>query len=259
MSKKSYGVNPSLKEGEMGRTGTTKTHPGGEFMAKLFRLMIAGMIASAITLGVVDESLLATTFDLVGVTDPNLTARVDFGYTSGSGIISIDIQNTSFLAAGPDPRFTAFAFNVPANVTGFSTFSGPPGWTGLYDLGDINTPGQFGFFDMAGLTGPNFEGGSPNDGIPRASTFNFEFTLTGSNLNLLNEDSFLGLLSFDPAGPPDESEQYFIGRFQRTGSNEEGSDVAIPGTPIPEPATMLLLGSGLIGLAGYGRKKLFKK
>jgi len=40
---------------------------------------------------------------------------------------------------------------------------------------------------------------------------------------------------------------------------QEWSYMAGEGAPVPEPATMLLLGSGLIGLGVFGRKRLFKK
>ena len=222
-----------------------------------------GLLAAAVACLLVFSGAMAWAtpifFGLQGVTFPDTvkaTMVLDYEYliADAVGELSVTLTNNSTAVSS---SLTAFAFNVPDEIEMVREFTGASGWT-MYppdfepdsiNPNSVNTPGPYGFFDLAGVTGPNFNGGDVADGIPQGQTFSFNFTLLGTDLDLLTSESF-NLLSADLGGDP--SLQPVIARFQGIdfGSGEDESDVAI----VPIPAAILLFGSGLLGLAGLRRK-----
>lgn len=207
----------------------------------------------------------ATTIYLVGVNDPNNTATVEFEYSwyldselndDYLGKIDVGITNTSMYEA----VITGFTFNAHTKVTSLESFEGPDGWTGYFDTDNISTPEPFGFFDVAGITGKNLEGGNPKEGIEVDDTYKFTFIFNGIDLETLTAESFLNELSFIKV-QGNESGVSIAARVQRSRFDGESSDVMIPRfgdrTPIPEPATMVFFGTGLLFCAGMCRRKYF--
>ena len=127
--------------------------------------------------------------------------------------------------------------------------------------------------DNGGDPGVDFSQGASPPNLPGANNASPPF-VTSADLsfdsdppaqpNGVNPGESLGILfdilsgsSFDDVIDSIESTDLRIG-IHVQGFASGGSESFV-NNPVPEPATMLLLGSGLISLAGSGRKKFFKK
>lgn len=187
----------------------------------------------------------------------NFTGELTYTPDTTSAMLEVELTNTSPAANGG--FITAFLLNNPLNLisnVSLSSTDSDFSLLGLSDNGEDGAP--FGQFDFGASTGGGFEGGGdPSLGIAVTSTETFTFTLTGIDLNTLTDESFVDAVSVPPGAG--EGVQFFVVRFR--GFEDQGSDKVpgTPGEPIPEPGTLLLIGSGLVGLGAgtYRRRKKF--
>jgi hypothetical protein len=223
-------------------------------MTRFGRLFFS--LAALVILSVASSSARAETITIAGAGSGQFsTATVVCEFNSQTNTFTFTITNTSQITQpGSTSTITGIGFDLPP--TGNASASGLNGFTGMQapslssnftfsdgDLGSVPHGFNTAVLDFGFTTGPsgNFNGGSVADGLlPGESA---SFTVTGAAFSGFTEAEICNAI--------------FV-RFQNVpeAGGSEGSDVGVPTSEVPEPSTILLMGSALLGLGGLARRKL---
>ena len=211
-------------------------------------------LAALLVLATASISVRADTITVTGVDSNQFsTATVVCEFNSQTNTFTFTITNTSAIThPGSTSTITGIGFDLPP--LGNASASGLNGFTGMQapslssnftfsdaDVGNVSHGFNTAVLDFAFITGPsgNFSGGSVNDGLlPGESA---SFTVSGAAFAGFTEAQICNAI--------------FV-RFQNVPleGGSGGSDVGVSNT-IPEPSSILLLGSALVGLGGYARRR----
>jgi len=210
-------------------------------------------LAALLVLAAASTSVQADTITITGVdTGQFSTATVVCEFNSQTNTFTFTITNTSAITQpGSTSTITGIGFDLPplgnASSSGLNGFTGmqAPSLSSNFTFSDAalgNVPHGFNsaVLDFGFITGSNFNGGSVNDGLlPGESA---SFTVSGAAFTGFTEAQICNSI--------------FV-RFQNVplAGGSEGSDVGVPNGEIPEPSSILLLGTALMGLGGYARRK----
>jgi hypothetical protein len=222
---------------------------GAFFMSRYTRLIFS--VVALLVIASAGLTARADTITIVGAgSGQSSTATIVCDFNSQTNTLTFTITNTSAITSpGSTSTITGIGFDLPPG--GNASASGLNGFTGMqapslsanftFSDGDVgNVPEGFNttVLDFAFITGPSgtFSGGSINDGLlPGESA---SFTVSGAAFSGFTAEQICNAV--------------FV-RFQSVPG--VSSDVGTP-TSVPEPSTILLLGSALVGLGGVGRRKL---